>query len=89
MSLEEVDVPEIGHGEALVRVYAVGVCGTDFELILGSDLLPYIGYPTIPGHEITGHIARVYDEGTGFKEGLSMLAAVALTHVHLLPILFP
>jgi 2-desacetyl-2-hydroxyethyl bacteriochlorophyllide A dehydrogenase len=69
LSYEDVAVPEIGPGEALVKVYAVGVCGTDFELIRGSDLLPYVGYPTIPGHEITGHVAEVNDKHTGFKEG--------------------
>ncbi len=39
-----------GPGEALVRVRAVGVCGTDFHAFTGKQ--PFFAYPRILGHEV-------------------------------------
>jgi 2-desacetyl-2-hydroxyethyl bacteriochlorophyllide A dehydrogenase len=57
------DVPEpVGPaaGEALVRVRAVGICGTDFGGYLGK--MPFFSYPRIPGHELGVEVVAV---GTG------------------------
>ena len=52
--LETVPVPEIGHGEILVRVHTCGICGTDLKKIsTGSH-----SAPRIFGHEISGQIVR-------------------------------
>ena len=48
-----IDVPEPaapGPGEAVVRVHAVGICGTDYGGYLGK--MPFFSYPRIPGHEL-------------------------------------
>ena len=37
-------------GEALIRIHAVGVCGTDVSGYLGK--MPFIQYPRILGHEL-------------------------------------
>ena len=59
--LEEVPVPEIGHGEILVRVHTCGICGTDLKKIaLGSH-----SAPRIFGHETSGVVARV---GSGVRK---------------------
>jgi alcohol dehydrogenase len=50
----EIPVPEPGPGEAVLRVEACGLCGTDHEIfhgIMAADL------PLVPGHEIVGSIA--------------------------------
>lgn len=50
--------PEPGPGEALVRVAAAGLCGSDRELYEGGRPEPYRRYPVVPGHEWSGVIAR-------------------------------
>ena len=55
-----VDVPDPGPpgpGEALVRVYSVGVCGTDVSGYLGK--MPFFTYPRIPGHELGVEVLAV------------------------------
>lgn len=49
--IEEVDIPEIGHDEVLVRVKATGVCGSDIPRVLGTGARYY---PIILGHEFSG-----------------------------------
>jgi 2-desacetyl-2-hydroxyethyl bacteriochlorophyllide A dehydrogenase len=50
------EVPDLepGAGEALVRVRAVGLCGTDLKITSGA--FPEITLPRIPGHEIAGEV---------------------------------
>jgi threonine dehydrogenase-like Zn-dependent dehydrogenase len=45
--------PQIGAGEALVKVRLAGICGTDLELANG-----YYPFTGIPGHEFVGQIMR-------------------------------
>ena len=47
----EIEKPVPGAGEALLRVQAVGMCGTDINSFRGSN--PLVSYPRIPGHEIS------------------------------------
>ncbi|MFD5077698.1 zinc-binding dehydrogenase [Streptomyces sp. NPDC058371] len=49
-------------GEALVRVHAVGICGSDREVYQGNRPEGYVRYPLIPGHEWSGTVEAV---GTG------------------------
>jgi L-iditol 2-dehydrogenase len=52
--LEEMDVPQIGPGEVLVRVMASGICG--------SDVLEWYRVkqaPRVLGHEIAGDIVKI------------------------------
>ncbi|MFE6891715.1 zinc-binding dehydrogenase [Streptomyces sp. NPDC057694] len=50
-----------GPGEALVRVHAVGICGSDRELYQGNRPEGYVRYPLTPGHEWSGTVAAVGD----------------------------
>ncbi|HVA88702.1 MAG TPA: zinc-binding alcohol dehydrogenase family protein [Chloroflexota bacterium] len=52
MELVEQPTPAAGPDEALVRVEAVGLCGSDVLLYLGKH--PYARYPQIQGHEFSG-----------------------------------
>ena len=54
-------VPEIGPGEALVRVNRVGICGSDLHITSGKN--PRVKAPVIPGHEIVGQIAELAETG--------------------------
>ncbi len=70
----EVDEPEPGDGEVLVRVRASGVCGRD--LIDRRGGFPMMKLPTILGHEFAGEVLAV---GAGVEE-LSVGDRVANLH---------
>lgn len=51
---------EPGVGEALVRVHAVGICGTDLHAYRGRQ--PFFSYPRILGHELGVEIVALGPE---------------------------
>lgn len=55
LRMEEVSMPEPGCGEVLVKVLAVGVCGSDIPRIYetGAHVKPLI-----PGHEFSGMVVK-------------------------------
>lgn len=61
---EERDRPEPARGEALVRVRAVGICGSDLGLIRGEGP-PWTNWPIVPGHEVC---AEVVELGEGVED---------------------
>ncbi|MFH1084894.1 MAG: alcohol dehydrogenase catalytic domain-containing protein, partial [Chloroflexota bacterium] len=54
LRLEELDVPPLEPGQALVAIEAAGVCGSDVHMWLGKD--PRTPLPMILGHEGVGRI---------------------------------
>ena len=52
----ELPLPEIGDDDALLRVEACGICGSDVESFEGVLRIPL---PVIPGHEPLGRIAAI------------------------------
>jgi threonine dehydrogenase-like Zn-dependent dehydrogenase len=52
----EFPLPAVGHDDALLRVEACGICGTDYELYAGLYPVPA---PFIPGHEPVGVIEAI------------------------------
>jgi propanol-preferring alcohol dehydrogenase len=64
LRLAERPVPEPGPGQALVRVQACGVCGSDLFLQKGG-FGPGVRMPVVPGHEAAGVVAAV---GPGVTE---------------------
>jgi L-gulonate 5-dehydrogenase len=56
------DVPSVraGHGQALLSVCAVGLCGSDVHLFRGTHI--YSRFPTVQGHEFSG-LVEVLGEG--------------------------
>ncbi len=63
--VEQVPVPEIGPGEALIRVAACGICGTDIKKIEHGFIAP----PLILGHEVAGTIVALGEGVTRRKVG--------------------
>ncbi len=56
--LVDVPMPTPRAGEVLVRVEAVGICGSDLELLEGTRDAAYTRYPVVPGHEWAGVVAE-------------------------------
>jgi 2-desacetyl-2-hydroxyethyl bacteriochlorophyllide A dehydrogenase len=54
--VEQVAAPVPGPGEAVVRVGAAGICGTDYRIWTGDRP---VRYPLIPGHELVGDVVAV------------------------------
>ena len=67
LNVKQVEVPQIGPGEVLVRVKNCGVCGTDLKIKAGkSGPAPL---PMIMGHEAAGEVVDVAAGVTEFKPG--------------------
>ncbi len=49
-------MPEPAANEVLLRVKRVGVCGTDLHIFTGDQ--PYLNYPRVMGHELSGIIEQ-------------------------------
>ncbi len=68
--IKEVDIPEPGPDEILVKTKAVGICGSDVHYYLEGRIGPYIvNEPLILGHETAGEVARVGANVKHLKEG--------------------
>jgi 2-desacetyl-2-hydroxyethyl bacteriochlorophyllide A dehydrogenase len=56
LELADVGIPNIGAGEALIRVAYSGICGSDVHVWHGHH--PTATYPRIPGHEFSGILEK-------------------------------
>lgn len=63
---EEVEIPQLKEGEALIKVKACGVCGSDVPRVMEKGTY---SFPLIPGHELAGKVARIEGKSQGIKEG--------------------
>ncbi|MEZ4698897.1 MAG: alcohol dehydrogenase catalytic domain-containing protein [Rhodothermales bacterium] len=57
IQLVKQDIPRPAAGEALLRIRAVGICGSDLHTFEGKH--PYVTYPVWPGHEVCGEVVDV------------------------------
>ena len=58
---EEIERPVCADGEALVRVHAAGICGSDMAIFSGKH--PRAKAPLVMGHEFAGEIAEMRPAG--------------------------
>jgi alcohol dehydrogenase len=65
--VDQPEPPPPGPGEALVRVHAVGICGTDLAAYQGK--MPFVKYPRILGHELGVEVLAVGNGVTSVKAG--------------------
>ncbi|HEY7404395.1 MAG TPA: zinc-dependent alcohol dehydrogenase [Candidatus Angelobacter sp.] len=67
LAIEEVERPQPGEGEVLIKIEASGVCHSDLHIIEGDwkQFGGIIKLPLIPGHEVAGRVAEV---GSGVRD---------------------
>lgn len=70
VEIKEIDVPQVQGDEVLVKVMAVGVCGSDVHYYehgrIGSHV---VEQPIILGHECAGVVVDTGEEVTRFQKG--------------------
>jgi L-iditol 2-dehydrogenase len=78
LEVRETPCPEIGPNDVLVRVSAVGLCGTDFHIFEGhanyhtdsnGRPIPLTAHPQILGHEIAGIVVETGGEVVDLQIG--------------------
>jgi 2-desacetyl-2-hydroxyethyl bacteriochlorophyllide A dehydrogenase len=67
VELRDMPEPEPGPTDALVRVHAAGICGTDMSTYLNTHFLRRA--PQILGHEVSGEVVRVGAGVHGWSPG--------------------
>jgi S-(hydroxymethyl)glutathione dehydrogenase/alcohol dehydrogenase len=72
LSIEDVELPDPGPRDVLVRNHASGLCHTDLEVIEGS--LPY-PLPIVLGHEGAGVVEAVGSEVRAVRPGDHVIAS--------------
>jgi len=83
LALAEVPIPKIGPQEALIKVRATSICGTDLHIYKWDEWArKRIRPPLVVGHEFCGHVAAVGRDVTEVKEGDFVSAESHITCGH-------
>jgi 2-desacetyl-2-hydroxyethyl bacteriochlorophyllide A dehydrogenase len=67
MTVSRIEDPTPGAGEAVIKVEACGICGTDIHVLRG-EFAP-TRYPIVPGHEFCGEVVAVAADVRNVKTG--------------------
>src|SRR5271170_7429935 len=71
----DIEIPRAGPGEVLLKMAAVGLCGSDIHMFHApAGALPF-NPPFTLGHENAGWVAECGAGVTGLKEGMPVLAS--------------
>ena len=72
IEIREVDAPEPGPGQVLLRIRRIGVCGSDVHVYHGKH--PYTSYPVVQGHEFAAEVEAVGEGVTSVPVGAKVTA---------------
>jgi len=67
IEIRTVQKPAPAVDEVLIKIERIGVCGSDIHVFHG--LHPYTRYPVVQGHEVSGVIAEIGAQVSGFALG--------------------
>lgn len=65
--IKDIEPKKRNSGDALIRVKAVGICGSDIGAYRGAN--PLVKYPTVIGHEIAGEVVEIDTNHKNIKVG--------------------
>jgi L-iditol 2-dehydrogenase len=74
LRIENIEKPEVGYGELLVRVRAATTCGTDLKIFQRGYVDRVIRLPTVFGHEWAGDVVEVGEGVIWLKKGMRIRA---------------
>lgn len=69
--ITEREIPKRAPDQALIRVRAAGICGSDIGAYRGAN--PLVTYPRILGHEIAGEIVEIGENPKGLRPGARVI----------------
>lgn len=75
LRMAELPIPEIGEQEALLRVRAASICGTDVRMYKNGSPGISEEHPLILGHEFAGEIVKVGAGVTSLRPGVRVAVA--------------
>lgn len=68
VSCVKIPMPEPKPGEALIKIMAAGICGSDIGAFRGTNGL--VSYPRVIGHELAGVVVSIPENNkNGIKVG--------------------
>lgn len=67
ITFRDVQTPQPGPDQVLVKIKKIGVCGSDIHVFHGTH--PYTSYPVTQGHEVAGEIVEVGEYVKDLKVG--------------------
>ncbi len=68
--MTEVDKPEMGHNDLLIRIKKTAICGTDVHIYNWDEWSQKtIPVPMVVGHEYVGEVVDMGQEVRGFNVG--------------------
>ena len=68
--MQDIDKPEVGHNDVLIKVNQTAICGTDIHIFKWDDWAQAtIPVPLVVGHEFCGEIVEMGIEVRGFTVG--------------------
>ncbi len=74
LRVEDVEKPQIGAGEVLVKIRAATTCGTDLKIFQRGYVEKVIKLPTVFGHEWAGDIVEVGEGVTWLERDMRIRA---------------
>ena len=74
VKIEQVPIPTLEEGEALVKVHVALTCGTDLKVYQRGYHARMIVPPALFGHELAGVVEEVGPKVRGFKKGMRVVA---------------
>ena len=70
LTMTEVDKPEVGHNDVMIKIKKTAICGTDIHIWKWDEWAQKtIPVPMHVGHEYVGHIVEMGAEVRGFEIG--------------------
>jgi L-iditol 2-dehydrogenase len=70
IKIHQIDPPEPGFGEVLLRIQRIGVCGSDVHVFHGVH--PYTSYPVVQGHEFSATLESIGEGVEGLVPGMKV-----------------
>src|SRR5256886_10649321 len=74
VKIERVPIPNVEHGELLVKVQVALTCGTDLKVYQRGYHARMIVPPALFGHELAGTVEETGPGVRGFKQGMRVVA---------------